>query len=194
MGILRDYTVVQKGEVQLQPNPQAKSELTSWDDFRRSVLNIIAELSPCPEPTLFVIAGLRGLQAFGDGTLEDLRKLLGQSVQELQGRGLVEINGEQLVITSAGRLDGQDIVESLTEDDDILELSTVAEGAAEGDNLLLTAELELKPSFPTGKLDEATTSKKRPRTQDQVSGDTESGEWREELQKKWSIAEGKFQK
>ena len=113
----------------MQPRSQTEPELTSWDDFCRSVLNIIVERSPCPEPTLFVIAGLRGLQAFGDGTLEDLRKLLGQSVQELQGRGLVEINGEQLVITSAGRLDGQDIVESLTEDDDILELSTVAEGA-----------------------------------------------------------------
>ena len=83
----------------MQPNPEAEPELT-WNEFRSSVLNLIAELSPCPVPTLFVEAGRRGLQRFGDGTLGDVSKLLGRWLEELQARGLVQINGGQLAITA----------------------------------------------------------------------------------------------
>jgi hypothetical protein len=55
-------------------------------------------------PTLFVEAGRRGLQRFGDGTLGDVSKLLGRWLEELQARGLVQINGGQLAIT-ASKLD-----------------------------------------------------------------------------------------
>jgi hypothetical protein len=82
--------------------PQSEPHLTSWDDFCRSVLKIIAELSPCSESKLLIVAANRGLERFGDGSLAGLSKLLGQCVQELQARGLVEINGEQLVIAPAG--------------------------------------------------------------------------------------------
>jgi hypothetical protein len=97
------------------------------------VLKIIAELSPCSEPKLFIVAANRGLARFGDGSLGDLSKLLGQCVQELQARGVVEINGGQLVIAPAGS----------AEDEDILDL---------------TAELKLHPS----KLDEASINQKQP--------------------------------
>jgi hypothetical protein len=178
----------------LQPNPQAQQGIISWNDFCRAVLKLIAELSPCPEPTLFVVAGLRGLQRFGDGTLEDLKKLLGRCVRELRARGLVKIDGEQLVITSAGTTEAKDIVDPMTEDDDILELTTVAEGAAEEDILLLTAEPEHQPSLRTSKLDEPTTNQEQQQTQAEISGGTASREWHEELQKKWATAEGKIQK
>ena len=148
--------LIRRGAVQLKP--QAEPHLTSWDDFCRLVLKIIAELSPCSEPKLLIVAANRGLERFGDGSLGDLSKLLGQCVQELQARGLVEINGEQLVIAPAGS----------AEDEDILDL---------------TAELELRPP----KLDEASTNQKQanrdyaweePRTgtlqtQAQVTGSTE---------------------
>jgi hypothetical protein len=86
----------------LQPKLQAELDRTSWNEFCGLVVEIIAELSPCPEPTLFVIAATRGLQRFGDGTLDDLGKLLRQSLQKLQARGLVRINQPNLVITRAG--------------------------------------------------------------------------------------------
>ena len=116
----------------MQPKPQAEPHLTSWNDFCRSVLKIIAELSPCSEPKLFIVAANRGLAMFGDGSLGDLSKLLGQCVQELQACGVVEINGGQLVIAPAGS----------AEDEDILDL---------------TAELELHPS----KLDEASINEEQ---------------------------------
>jgi len=121
-----------RGEVQLQPKPQAGPHPTSWNDFCRLVLKIIAELSPCSESRLLIVAANRGLERFGDGSLGDLSKLLGQCVQELQARRLVEITGEQLVIAPPAS----------AEDEDILDL---------------TAELELRPP----KLDEASTNRKR---------------------------------
>ena len=147
----------------MQPKSQAEPDVTSWNDFCRLVLEIIAELSPCPEPTLFVIAATRGLQRFGDGTLDHLSKLLGQCVQELQARGLVQLNQNHLVITPA----------ESTEDDDILELTTVAGSPVNEDILLLTAELELQPSLRPCKLDEAPTNEKKPQTQAQFSGGRE---------------------
>jgi hypothetical protein len=96
------------------------------------VLKIIAELSPCSESKLLIVAANHGLERFGDGSLGDLSKLLGQCVQELQARRLVEITGEQLVIAPPAS----------AEDEDILDL---------------TAELELRPP----KLDEASTNRKR---------------------------------
>jgi hypothetical protein len=132
--------------------PQTEPHL-SWNDFCRLVLKIIAELSPCPEPNLFVIAAVRGLERFGDGSLGDLRKLLSQCVQELQARGLVEINGEQLVITPAGSAeDGEDILDLTTELD-----------AEDEDILYLTTELEIHM------LGEAPTNQKQLQTQAQVT-------------------------
>jgi hypothetical protein len=132
--------------------PQAEPHL-SWSDFCRLVLKIIAELSPCPEPNLFVVAANRGLERFGDGSLGDLRKLLSQCVQELQARGLVEINGEQLVITPAGSAeDGEDILDLTTELD-----------AEDEDILYLTTELEIHM------LGEAPTNQKQLQTQAQVT-------------------------
>jgi hypothetical protein len=47
------------------------------------------------------MAAARGLQRFGDGTLSELDKLLSQCVRELKARGVVQVVGEQLVITPA---------------------------------------------------------------------------------------------
>jgi hypothetical protein len=116
----------------LQPKPQDGPHSSSWNNFCRLVLKIIAELSPCSESKLFIVAATRGLERFGDGSLGDLSKLLGQCVQELQARRLVEITGEQLVIAPP----------TIAEEEDILDL---------------TAELELRPP----KLDEAPTNWRR---------------------------------
>ena len=111
------------------------------------MLEIIGELSPCPEPTLFVVAANRGLQRFGDGTLDDLRKLLGQCVQELKSRELVKISGEQLVIATAEKV-GEEHILDLTANIES-QLQSVKEKPAGpiGDDILqLTAELELQPN------------------------------------------------
>lgn len=133
----------------MHPKHQAESRFTSWNEFCRVVLEIIAEQSPCAQPTLFLIAISRGLQSFGDGSLGELKKLLGRCVQELKARGLVQLDGERLVLTPARS----------TEDEDILEL---------------TAELELQPP----KRDEAPTNQTRtdspkrvgePRTEEMIA-------------------------
>jgi hypothetical protein len=121
----------------LEPKPQAESHPTSWNDFCRLVLEIIAELSPCSESKLFIVAANRGLERFGDGSLSDVNNLLGQCVQELQARGLVEITGEQLVIATPAS----------AQDEDILDL---------------TNELELHPST----LDEASINQKQAKLDD----------------------------
>jgi hypothetical protein len=121
----------------LEPKPQAESHPTSWNDFCRLVLEIIAELSPCSESKLFIVAANRRLERFGDGSLSDVNNLLGQCVQELQARGLVEITGEQLVIATPAS----------AEDEDILDL---------------TNELELHPST----LDEASINQKQAKLDD----------------------------
>jgi hypothetical protein len=143
----------------LQPKPQAEPDPTCWNEFCGLVQEIIAELSPCPEPTLFVIAATRGLQRFGDGTLDDLGKLLRQSLQELQARGLVQINKDNLLLTPA-------------EHDDILELTTVAQNPADEDILILTSELELYRSPEPGTRDEA-PNEKQLQTQTQISNGPE---------------------
>jgi hypothetical protein len=145
----------------LQPKPQAEPDRTSWNEFCGLVVEIIAELSPCPEPTLFVIAATRGLQRFGDGTLDDLGKLLRQSLQELQARGLVQINKDNLLITPA-------------EQEDILELTTVVESPVNENILVLTPELELYSSPDPGTRDEA-PNEKQPQTQSQISSSPEHG-------------------
>jgi len=144
--------------------PKHESDLTPWNDFCRLVLEIIGELSPCPEPTLFVVAANRGLQRFGDGSLSDLSKLLDHCVKELQARGLMEIKEKHLVIipeltaaaenpekeeildltTVAGSAKDDGILELTTlarsaEDEDVLELTTVARSAKDEDILELTA-------------------------------------------------------
>jgi hypothetical protein len=143
---LRDYGDNDKGRVNLQPKPRTESSLTSWNDFCRLVLEIIEELSPCPEPTLFLVAANRGLHRFGEGTLDDLRKLLGQSVQELKSRGLVEISGEQLVIATAGSA-GEEHILDLTADIESQPQSVKEKPAVRaGDDIIeLTAELEFQP-------------------------------------------------
>ena len=146
----------------MQPKPQGDPDRTCWNEFCGLVLEIIAELSPCPEPTLFVIAATRGLQRFGDGTLEDLSKLLGQCVQELQARDLVQINEKNLLITPT----------ESTQEEDILELTTVARSPVNEDVLLLTAELELLPSLRPSKHEEAHTNQE----QLQTSGQKQAGE------------------
>jgi hypothetical protein len=130
----------------LQPNPKTEPSLTSWNDFCRLVLEIITELSPCPEPTLFLVAATRGLQRFADGSLEDLGKLLRKCLQELKSRGLIEISGEQLVIATAGSARDEHILD-LTPDVESQPQSVKEKPAGRaGDNILqLTAELELQP-------------------------------------------------
>ena len=144
----------------MQPKPQAEPDRTSWNEFCGLVLEIIAGLSPCPEPTLFVVAATRDLQRFGDGTLDHLNKLLCQCVQELEARGLVQLNQNHLVITPA----------ESTEDDDILELTTVVGSPVNEDILLLTAELELHPSLRPCKGEEAQINQEQLQTQAQSSG------------------------
>ena len=143
----------------MQPKPQAEPDRTSWNEFCGLVVEIIAELSPCPEPTLFVIAATRGLQRFGDGTLDNLGKLLRQSLQELQARGLVQINKDNLLITPAG-----------PDHEDILELTTVVENPVDEDILVLTSELE-RP----GTRDEAPMEQKQLKTQTTTSKSPEHG-------------------
>ena len=162
----------------MQPKPQAEPDVTSWDDFCGQVLEIIAELSPCPEPTLFVIAATRGLQRFGDGTLDDLGKRLGRCVQELQARGLIQINEKSLVITLAESSEDEDILELTTvagspSDEEILELTTVAGTRTDEDILLLTSEIELHSSVQLFKIDKAPANKQQVQSQAQHLGDSE---------------------
>jgi hypothetical protein len=116
------------------------------------VLEIITELSPCPEPTLFVVAATRGLQRFANGSLEDLGKLLRKCLQELKSRGLVEIKGEQLVIPTAGSRGDERILDQMagveSRPQSLKEKPTVGSG---DDIIELTAELEFQPQSVTEK-------------------------------------------
>ena len=136
----------------MQPKPQTESSLTSWNDFCRLVLEIIMELSPCPEPTLFVVAATRGLQRFANGSLEDLGKLLRKCLQELNSRGLVEIKGGQLVIPTAGSRGDERILDQMagveSRPQSLKEKPTVGAG---DDIIELTAELEFQPQSVTEK-------------------------------------------
>jgi len=99
------------------------------------VFELIAELSPCPRPTLFLVTATRGLQRFSGGTLDELGKLLDRCTQELQARGIVQINESGFFTPAKSR-----------EDEDILELTTVAESAKDETIMILTSDLELDPS------------------------------------------------
>jgi len=116
------------------------------------VLEIITELSPCPEPTLFVVAATRGLQRFANGSLEDLGKLLRKCLQELNSRGLVEIKGGQLVIPTAGSRGDERILDQMagveSRPQSLKEKPTVGAG---DDIIELTAELEFQPQSVTEK-------------------------------------------
>jgi hypothetical protein len=176
--------------------PKHESDLTPWNDFCRLVLEIIEELSPCPEPTLFVVAANRGLQRFADGSLGDLSKLLDRCVNELQARGLVEIKEKHLVINpepmavvedpekeeildlpaDARSIEDEDILDLTTdagsaENEDVLDLTTVAGSAEDEDILELTAEFELHSSLRPAKLDEAPTNQQQLKTQAPVGGE-----------------------
>jgi hypothetical protein len=105
----------QKGEVQLQSKPQAVPGLTSLNDFHRAVLEIIEEMSPCSEPKIFITTISRGLGSFGDGSLGDFRKLLGQCVQDLKARGLVAIDEDAFVIVSEVSAEDEDILDPTAE-------------------------------------------------------------------------------
>jgi hypothetical protein len=133
------------------------------------VLEIIVELSTCPQPTLFVVAATRGLQRFSGGTLDELGKLLGRCTQELQARGIVQIN-ENGFITPA----------ESPEDEDILELTTVAESVEHETIMLPTSDLELHTSVRSDK--GAPGVQKQTQTQAQLKGNPETLEpTREEI-------------
>ena len=95
----------------MQPKPQSEPHLNSWDDFCRVVLEIIAEQSPCSQPTLFVLAIARGLKSFGDVSIDELKRLLRRCVHELDARGLVQIDGANLILIPAVSAEGEDILE-----------------------------------------------------------------------------------
>jgi hypothetical protein len=135
-----------KGKGSVQPKPEPDQQFRDAE-FCRLVLQIIAELSPCPEPTLFVVAGTHGLQRFTNGSLEELGKLLGKCLEELKARGLVEeVEGSQLVIVPA-----RSAVDDILDLKANLELQPQAtreklgESAEDQDILVLTAENELQP-------------------------------------------------
>ena len=117
----------------LQPKPQPEPNVSSRDEFPRLVLKLIADLSPCTEPTLFIEAVLQGLQKFAPGTLVEFRKLLGQCVDKLQSGGYVRLDGKHFVIVAAGKSDEAEILELTTVAEDIFELTDVVGTAEEED-------------------------------------------------------------
>jgi hypothetical protein len=162
--------LIGRGEVQLDTKPQAKSHPTSENDLCRLVLEIIEEQSPCSQSMLFVLAISRGLPIFGGGPLADFKKLLSRCVRELKARGLVQIDGGQLLVATAsakidltsefGQHEVEDVLEltpdlELCELDEILDLTPELERHEFDDVLELTPELELRPSVATSKPDEA---------------------------------------
>src|SRR5262245_23714616 len=84
----------------LDPRTQAELQFTSrGDDFQHLMLGMIAKLSPCSEERLLdVVAGQAGRTS-----LRSRNKSIRQSVRELQERRFVDMIGDQLVVTDAGR-------------------------------------------------------------------------------------------
>jgi hypothetical protein len=69
------------------------------DDFQHLMLGMIAKLSPCSEQRLLdLVAGQAGSKS-----LRSRNKSIRQSVRDLQARGFVGIEDDQLVVTDAGR-------------------------------------------------------------------------------------------
>jgi cell pole-organizing protein PopZ len=81
---------------------QTTSVSGSLDDFCRSMLQLVAELSPCSEERLFITAVNRELVGSRDLSLGDVKALLHKCVQQLEAQGLLKIHGEELVITEPG--------------------------------------------------------------------------------------------
>jgi hypothetical protein len=83
----------------LEPRSQAELQFTSRDDFQHLMLGMIAKLSPCSEERLLdVVAGQAGRKS-----LRSRNKSIRQSVRDLQARRFVDMIGDQLVVTDAGR-------------------------------------------------------------------------------------------
>ena len=149
----------------MKPNPQAElpwdefrssvTELT-WDKFCNSVLNLITELSPCPLPILFVEAGRRGLQRFGDGTLGDVSQLIVRCVEELQARGLVQIDGGQLVSTAEARASKLD--ETMTNEKELQTQETQAQVSGDTEVREWREELQKQWVRAESKLQKSSTS------------------------------------
>jgi len=76
----------------------------SLDDLCRSVLQTIAELSPCSEKKLFIVAVNRDLAASHHLSLGDFEVRLHKSVQQLEEQGLLKIHGGELVLTEPGNV------------------------------------------------------------------------------------------
>jgi len=84
----------------LEPRRQAEPQSASCGDFHHLMLGMIDKLSPCSEERLLdVVAGQAGRTS-----LKSRNKSIRQSVRELQAWGFVGINGDQLVVTDAGRI------------------------------------------------------------------------------------------
>ena len=132
----------------LEPKPQAEPNVSSRDEFPRLVLKLIADVSPCTEPTLFIEAVLHDLQKFAPGTLVEFRKLLGQCVEKLQSGGYVRFDGKHFVIVATGKSEEAEILDLATIAEDIVELTDVV-GTAEEDILELTAEVQPPVSGPS---------------------------------------------
>jgi hypothetical protein len=83
----------------LELRSQAELQPASRDDFQHLMLGMIAKLSPCSEQRLLdLVAG----QA-GEKSLRSQNKSIRRSLRELQTRGFVGINGDQIVVTDAGK-------------------------------------------------------------------------------------------
>ena len=133
----------------LEPKPQAEPNVSSRDEFPRLVLKLIADVSPCTEPTLFIEAVLHDLQKFAPGTLVEFRKLLGQCVEKLQSSGYVRFDGKHFVIVATGKSEEAEILDLATIAEDIVELTDVVGTAEEEDILELTAEVQPAVSGPS---------------------------------------------
>jgi hypothetical protein len=92
----------------LEPLKQAELQFTSRDDFQHLILEMIAKLSPCSQERLLeVVAGQAGRKS-----LRSRNKSI-ESVRKLLARRFVDLMGDQLVVTDAGRRHLQ--ISSITE-------------------------------------------------------------------------------
>jgi hypothetical protein len=83
----------------LEPRNQAELQFASRDDFQHLMLGMIAKLSPCSEERLLdVVAGQASRKS-----PRSQNKSIRQSVRQLRARRFVDIIGDQLVVTDAGR-------------------------------------------------------------------------------------------
>ena len=94
-GVIRKRAVLVNSDIQTAPIDG------SLDAFCRTVLKAIAELSPCSEDRLFLVAATRELG--GEQSLGNLKKRLRAGLLQLIDKGAVEIQGEELVVTARGK-------------------------------------------------------------------------------------------